>query len=194
MTTPDILAAVTPVVDVLERLAVRHHIGGSVASSVLGVARATLDVDLVADLRSEHISDFVVQLSDNYYVEEEMVRDAVRHRACFNVIHLATMLKVDIFVLKDRPYDRTAFERMTADTLEDKPNARTFFVASAEDTILNKLEWYRMGDGVSDRQWRDVIGVMKVQGRGLDFEYLRHWADELGILDILERALERSGI
>ncbi len=194
MTTSDILAAVTPVVDALDRIGVRNHIAGSVASSVLGVARATLDVDLVADLRSEHIAAFVGQLSGKFYVEEEMVRDAVRRRACFNVIHLATMLKVDVFVLKTRPYDLTAFDRMTADTLEDEPGARIFYVASAEDTILNKLEWYRMGDGVSDRQWRDVIGVMNVQGRGLDFEYLRRWADELEILDLLERAVEQSGL
>ncbi len=65
-------------------------------------------------------------------------------------------------------------------------------VASAEDTLLAKLEWYRMGGEVSERQWRDVLGALKVQAGALDLEYLHRWASELGVDDLLERALTQS--
>jgi hypothetical protein len=193
MSVPDILAAVTPVADAMVELGVAHYIGGSVASSVHGVPRATLDVDLVADLRLEHARGLAELLRASYYVDEDMIRDAIRRRACFNVIHLATMLKVDVFVVKDTPYDRQAFRRMLCDTLEDTPDARQFFVASPEDTILNKLDWYRLGGFVSERQWRDVLGVLKVQGTSLDRAYLSRWASELGLSDLLARALDEAG-
>jgi sugar/nucleoside kinase (ribokinase family) len=185
----DLLDALLPVVEAFERLRVRHHIGGSVASSALGVARATLDVDLVADLAGSQVSRFVAALEEDYYLDGDAVREAVERRASFNLIHLATMVKVDVFVLKDRPYDIEAFSRMRAEVLEEDEGARAFFLASAEDTILNKLEWYEMGGRVADRQWRDVIGVLKVQWGRLDLDYLRRWARTLGLLDLLERAI-----
>jgi hypothetical protein len=188
----DILDALTPVVEVFERLRVRHHIGGSVASSALGVARATLDVDLVADLARSQVAPFVAALEEDYYVDEAAVREAVDRRASFNLIHLATMVKVDVFVLKDRPYDVEAFSRMRSEVLEESDGARAFFLASAEDTILNKLDWYEMGGRVADRQWRDVLGVMKVQWGRLDLEYLRRWAKSLGLLDLLESAIREA--
>ena len=193
MIVSDILGAVRPVVDALDRLGVRHHVGGSVASSALGIARSTLDVDLVADLRSDHVDDLVLALERDYYIDGDMIRDAIRRRSCFNVIHLATMLKVDIFVLGQRPYDLIAFSRAAPVTLEEDPDARSYLLASAEDTILNKLEWYELGGRVSDRQWGDVLGVLRVRGHALDLTYLRHWADELGIAGLLERALVEAG-
>lgn len=189
MSRADLLDALLPVVEAFERLRVRHHIGGSVASSALGVARATLDVDLVADLAGSQVSRFVAALEEDYYLDGDAVREAVERRASFNLIHLATMVKVDVFVLKDRPYDIEAFSRMRAEVLEEDEGARAFFLASAEDTILNKLEWYEMGGRVADRQWRDVIGVLKVQWGRLDLDYLRRWARTLGLLDLLERAI-----
>jgi hypothetical protein len=192
MNQPDLLAATTPVVEALDALGVAYHIGGSVASSAQGLARTTLDVDLVADLRLEHVQPLVQRLIGSYYVDGEMIAEAIRRRACFNVIHLTTMLKVDVFVLKDRPYDRQAFGRRYADTLDDVAGARSFYLASAEDTVLNKLEWFKLGDEVSDRQWSDVQGVLRVQGRTLDLDYLRRWAVELDLSDLLQRALEEA--
>ena len=193
MKQPDLLAATTPVVEALEALGVAYHIGGSVASSAQGIARTTLDVDLIADIQFEHVQPLVQRLAEGYYVDGDMITEAIQRRACFNVIHLETMLKVDVFVLKDRSYDRQAFQRRYADTLEDVPGARIFYLASPEDTVLNKLEWYRMGDEVSERQWLDVLGVIKVQADSLDLGYLRRWAAQLDLADLLQRALDEAG-
>lgn len=103
------------------------------------------------------------------------------------------MLKVDVFVLKARAYDQQAFERASEHHLDPASSARAFLVSSAEDTILNKLEWYRLGSEIADRQWRDVLGVLQVQAVTLDFDYLRRWAAELGVPDLLERAIEQIG-
>jgi hypothetical protein len=186
--------ALEPVIDAFEALGISYHIGGSVASSAYGIARATLDVDIVADLREQHVRDLVGRLQGQYYIDEERVREAVRHRSSFNAIHLESMLKVDVFVLKGRPYDQIAFSRARKDTIEESENLRQFFLASPEDLILNKLEWYRQGGEVSERQWNDVVGVLKVQQQALDFKYLQHWAAELGLTALLRRALCESAL
>ena len=192
MTAPDILVALEPVAETFERLSVRYHVGGSVASSAQGVARATLDIDLVADLGESDVSGFVRDLEKEYYLDEQAIRDAVRRRSSFNLIHLETMMKIDVFVLKTRPYDREAFGRMIADTLREGDDARKFYLASPEDTILNKLEWFEMGNRVSQRQWRDVIGVMKVQKDRLDRAYMERWALEIGVLALLNEAFAEA--
>ena len=192
MSRSDIIVALSPVVDAFIRLGIRYHIGGSVASSAHGVPRATLDIDLVADLTQAAVRPFTEALRAEYYVDDQMISDAIKRCASFNLVHLDTMIKIDVFVLKGRAYDRQAFERMQADTLEEGEDARKFFLATPEDTILNKLEWYKLGGEVSDRQWRDVLGVLKVQQSSLDYEYMRHWAGDIGLSDLLERAIDRS--
>jgi len=191
---PDEPIAVTLlVIDALEALGVPYLIGGSLASAVHGVLRATMDTDLVADLRLEHAEPLARALSGTFYVDAESIREAVLHQSSFNVIHLETMFKVDVFVVKKRPFHRSQMERRIAQVIATDPE-RTAYVATAEDTILAKLEWYRMGGGVSERQWRDVLGVMKVQADRLDLAYLRQWAAQLNVLDLLERALTEAGI
>jgi hypothetical protein len=149
------------VVEALERLNVPYLIGGSLASALHGVARATLDTDIVAAIRLEHAEPFAQALSDAFYVEADAIRDAVRHQSSFNVIHWETMFKVDVFVAKPRPFDRAQFTRRVERVVATDP-PRTAYLASVEDTILAKLIWYRQGGEVSERQWRDVLGVLKV--------------------------------
>jgi hypothetical protein len=190
--TPDIQAAITPIVEVLEQLGVPYHIGGSVASSLYGLPRLTIDVDLVADLLIGHVRPLVKQLQTTYYIDEDMVRDAINRHSSFNVIHQDTILKVDIFIPKSRLFDQEELHRVQSKVLEGSD--RLFFVASPEGTILNKLEWYRMGGEVSDRQWNDILGVLKVQGTNLDMAYLQRWAVNLNVTDLLERAFVDAGL
>ena len=108
---PAVLAALTPVVEVLEHLGVRHHVGGSLASSAYGFPRATADVDLMAELVSEQVDAFVARLQDDFYVEPTTVSQAVERRQPFNLIHLDTMVKVDIFLPDARPFDQQELHR-----------------------------------------------------------------------------------
>ncbi|MFH1920052.1 MAG: hypothetical protein ABIP48_09225 [Planctomycetota bacterium] len=192
MQSSDTLAAVAPVVDALERLGVAYYLGGSVVSSAYGLARSTLDVDLVADLAQAHVEPLTESLASAYYVDAHMISDAIARKSCFNLIHLATMFKVDVFAVKDRPYDHVALRRIRKDTLALESTAAQFFLASPEDIVLNKLEWFRLGGEVSQRQWADVIGVLKVQGHTLDKAYLTQWASDLAIADLLEKAWGES--
>ena len=193
MTDPDLLAALAPVLRVLARLGVRHFVGGSIASSAHGVARASVDADVVAELAAAHVEPFVAALRESYYVPEERIRDAVARKASFNLIHLDTMLKVDVFVSKDRPFDRRAFERSRSAAIEGASGA-TLPVSSAEDVVLAKLEWYRRGGEVSERQWTDVLGVLQAGTGDLDLPYLRRGSAELGVDDLLTRALDEVGL
>ncbi|HSD29222.1 MAG TPA: hypothetical protein VLL75_18110 [Vicinamibacteria bacterium] len=188
MTAPDLLAALGPLLDTLRGLGVRHFVGGSIASSAHGVARASIDADVVAELRPTHVDRLLSSLRGPYYVPEARVRDAAVRRASFNLIHLETMLKVDVFVSRDRPFDRRALERAQPAPSEmagDGP----LTLASAEDVVLAKLEWFRRGGEVSERQWTDVRGVLQASGASLDRQYMQDGARELGLTDLLARAL-----
>jgi len=131
-------------------------------------------------------------LGDVFYADLEMICDAIHHHSSFNVIHLETMFKVDVFVAKPRAFDRSQLERRQLHLLSEDPEHRVF-VISAEDIILSKLEWYCIGGEVSDRQWRDVLGVLKVQGDRLDRDYIHRMAAELDVTDLVERAFEEAG-
>ena len=188
MAVHETILATAPVLDAFAQLGVRYYLGGSVASSAHGVARSTLDTDVVADLALEHVAPLVGMLRAAYYIHEPAVREAVLRRASFNVIHLATSFKVDVFILKSRLYDHEAMRRRQLAPLAPEDPSQEFFLATPEDVVLAKLEWYRLGDEVSERQWADVVGVMKVQRQALDREYLRRWAGEVGVTNLLARA------
>ncbi len=187
---PELWQALLPVVEALDALGVDYYVGGSVASSFTGIARATQDADLVADLRPAHALLLSAALEDAYYLSRERVTQAIRRRSSFNVIHLATMFKIDVFVMARSPYARRSMARRTS--LEIPEVGRPLDFSAPEDIVLNKLEWYRKGNEVSDRQWYDLQGVLRLQWEYLDFDYLHRWARELGLETLLERALSES--
>ena len=168
-----------------EALGVPWLVGGSVASSILGEPRATADVDLVADLRGRHVSALFAALVETYYIDEDATKAAVNTRGTFNVIQLASMTKVDIYCSADEPLGREELARRIFVDVE----GQRLPCASAEDIILQKLKWFVEGGGVSDRQWRDIRGVVRVQGSALDRAYLERHARSHGLLDLLHRAL-----
>jgi hypothetical protein len=193
MMTDPLSAALQPVAQVLEKLGVLYYVGGSVASMAHGEYRQTADVDIVAHLLPEHVKPLVAALESEYYVDEAMIVDSLKYRRSFNVMHLDTMFKVDVFPLKGRPYDAEAAGRRQREVLEIQPPLEVY-VASAEDILLAKLEWYRLGGGSSERQWRDILGICKMQFFDLDFEYLEKWSQEIKVGDLLERAFDEAGL
>ena len=194
MKTPDILQAIQPVALAFDKLSIPYYIGGSIASSAYGIARATMDVDFVADIGTDKVSSLKQLLAGEYYIDEEMIKDAIRRGTSFNLIHLETMIKVDVFIHQRQSYQEESLRRKRSDTLEDSEDAARFYFASPEDVILNKLQWYEKGNRVSERQWLDVMGVIKVQGTNLDVAYLRKWGQQLGLMDLLTEAFQEAGL
>jgi hypothetical protein len=174
---------------VFEKLGVPYLIGGSLASTLYGMVRSTQDSDIVAEMRLEHLQPFVSVLQDEFYVDEEMIVDSIQQYASFNIIHRETLFKVDVFIPRPRPFLQSQLVRAQRQTFTFENEVSAKF-ASPEDTILSKLEWYRMGGEVSERQWRDILGLLKTRAGELDLDYLRKWAHELKVNDLLERALK----
>jgi hypothetical protein len=173
----------------LDALGIAWLVGGSVASSILGEPRATADVDRVADLRGRHVSALFAALVDAYYIDADATAAAVRSRGAFNVIQLASMTKVDIYCSSDELLGREELARR----IFVEVDGQRVPCASPEDIILQKLLWFVAGGRVSDRQWRDIRGVVRVQGTALDRLYLERHASSHGVLDLLRTALEPGG-
>jgi hypothetical protein len=127
----------------------------------------------------------------DYYLSLSAVQEAVQHRSTFNIINTSTGFKVDVFVRKNQEFEESAMARRVSLELPDSPGQPLFF-HSPEDVILFKLNWYRMGNQTSGQQWSDVLGVVKVQGKQLDFDYLERWAKELNVSDLLARARQEA--
>jgi len=175
---------------VLEELDIRYLIGGSLASSISGEPRSTLDVDLVVDLSDDKVVAVVAALGEDFYSDTEGIRRAVREKSSANLIHLTTSIKVDLFVMGGSPVDEEQMARRQRLKVATNPD-RYLYVYTPEDILLQKLRWYRMGNEVSDRQWRDVLGIVVVQAEALDLVYLRRAARVLEVFDLLERALRQ---
>ncbi len=189
----DLFDVTFQVVQALEQAGAPCFVGGSLASSLYGIPRTTQDGDVVADLQFGHVAAFVAALEGAFYIDAEGIREAVRERSSFNVIHLGTMLKVDVFVLGKGAFAQQEMRRRQPYVFSEEPR-RAFAVASAEDVVLHKLYWYRLGGEVSDRQWRDVLGVMKMRAETLDRVYLERTAGPMGVADLLQRAYAEADL
>jgi hypothetical protein len=176
---------------VFEKLGVPDLIGGSLASTLHGMVRTPQDSDIVAEMRPEHIQPFVSAWEADFYVDQEMIAETIQRNSSFNIIHHDTMFKVDVFIPRPRPFLKSQLARARRQTFTLGKEVSAKF-ASPEDTILSKLEWYRMGGESADRQWRDILGVLKTKAGDIDLDYLHQWARELKVSDLLERALTQA--
>ena len=163
-----------------------YFIGGSLASSLQGEPRATNDVDVVVEMPLGLVRAFVRALGGDFEVDEQMLRETFLRGACCNIFYLPLLTKVDIFPLGASPFDRSEFARRQP--VEVRPSGERLVLKTPEDTVLRKLLWFREGGEVSDRQWRDVIQVLRVNAARLDAGYLETWARRLHITDLLDRA------
>lgn len=190
---PDASNAVERVLGVLDRLEIPYLVGGSVASSIFGHSRPTMDLDLVAELRPEQVEEFAAALHADFYVDPPSIQEALRRGRAFNLIHFASSFKIDIFPLRADEYSRVSFGRRRFEkSISFGPDPIECAVASPEDTILRKLEWYRSGGETSERQWQDLRGVLRTSGKILDLPYLRKWAEFLKVDDLLEELLNED--
>ncbi len=177
----------------LEKLGIPYAVAGSLASSLHGVPRATQDVDIVAAISRKHVEAFTAELKDEFYVDENMIYDAIANTSSFNIIHLNTMLKVDIFVTPQRGRPKEELERAKKQIIDESEGIQ-FSVLSAEDTIVSKLKRYRMGNETSSNQWNDVLGILRVQAENLNSECLKRAAEQLDVTDLLQRACAEAEI
>lgn len=182
--------AVERVLAILDRLEIPYLIGGSVASSVFGMSRPTMDVDFVVDLRPDQVDEFADALQGDFYADAEAIHQALRLGRAFNLIHYLSSFKVDMFPLKQDAYSQASFARRGfAQSRSFGPEPIECVLATAEDTLLRKLEWYRSGGETSERQWNDLRGILRVRGSHLDYAYMREWAKFLKVDDLLEKLL-----
>jgi hypothetical protein len=183
------LIALFQLISAFKAVGIDYVVVGSVASSVHGDYRASADVDVVAEISNQQIRPLVNALRDDFYIDDLSVSKALAKGRSFNVIHLAGIFKVDIF-LPSGPLSRQQLARREVHSVA--PDGQEIWIATAEDTMLAKLHWYRLGGEVSELQWRDVWGILGTQGARLDFDYLRLWAERVGVLDLLERVLKEN--
>lgn len=185
MTEDHPVALIRDVAARLDRLGIDYLVGGSIAASLHGELRVTQDVDLVVELDPDRANHLVRALEPDFYASREAAQEAVRDRRAFNAVHVESGWKVDFFVRGDAPFDLEEFRRRTRLDLGD--GGPPLIVKTPEDSVLRKLEWFRSGGGVSELQWRDVVGLLRHAGT-LDAPYLDRWAAELGVVDLLAKA------
>ena len=181
-------------VKALDEASIGYYVGGSIASSAYGIARATMEVDMILKLNPFQVQNFVYKLKNEYYIDVEMINDALINKTSFNILHLDSMLKIDFFILKDESYSLKSFERKIKNSLDDSDESIKIFLCSPEDIIISKLKWFNLSDETSERQWLDILGVIKVQKNNLDREYLKYWADQLDLLELLHKAFQQSEV
>lgn len=175
------------VVKRLDHLKIPYFLVGSFASSLHGFVRYTQDADLVADLHRAQVGEFLKTFAGDFYCDRRMIEQALDRGASFNIIHVSSAFKIDIFLAGRDGFKREELSRRQRLPLDVGGKVQAF-VQTAEDALLSKLDWYRKGGEVSENQWRDILGILKIQAGQLDEAYLRKWAVELGVADLLKRA------
>jgi hypothetical protein len=163
-----------------------YFVGGSLASSLQGEPRATNDIGFVISLPVGRIDTLRDALGVDFEVDTDMLRDAVLHARSANAFYLPVVTKVDFFGRGYEPFDESEFSRRRAVVVG--ASGESLVIKSAEDTVLRKLLWFREGGSVSEKQWRDIVGVLRVSGQTLDTAYLDSWARRLDLVDLLATA------
>jgi len=176
--------------DVLEEVLARLHeagipyaLTGSYASTYWGEPRSTHDIDFVVMLSAEQAGAFADSLGPTYYADPEAAREAPGQTGHFNVIHLDTGVKIDLWVVRDNPYDRERLARRVA----PEPERPLLVVLAPEDVILSKLQW--IAGGAGERHQRDILSIIRTRRPSLDVRHLRRWAARLGLSEALETLL-----
>jgi len=173
-------------VRLLDEAGIPYMATGSTSSGIHGHPRATQDTDIVIDPSEDQLESFLILLGQDYYVSRDAALDALSRRAMFNIIHLEGGRKADLIIRKDRTFSREEFSRRCQIDVE----GQVLSVAAPEDIILSKLEWMKGRE--SDVQYSDALGVAVAQWGSLDLEYLRKWAGQLGVEDMLAHLLKEA--
>jgi len=179
--------------DVLDELKIEYAIGGSIASSLYGNVRFTQDADITVKEFRGVVDRFYDLLKDDFYLSREAMVQALDSCGSFNAIHLETSFKIDVFIQGRSEFEKQLLARRKRIRLSDSLEKR-FCVVSPEDIVLLKLRWYARSGCVSDRQWDDILGVLRVQGDSLDFQYLKVWSRKLRVDKLLQRAISEARV
>jgi len=184
------LDLVHQVAQILDDLDIPYALGGSMASSLFGEPRSTVDVDIAIRLATDRADAFLERAEAEFYVPVDAARAAVEAQTSFNLLDTKCGLKVDLFVLGEGPLDRMQIDRRIKVAIPGIDGG--IWVTSPEVQVLRKLDWYLKGGSVSDRQWRDVVGILRTT-RALDTGYLLEAARTIGLHDLLAVALDQAG-
>jgi hypothetical protein len=190
VTPIDPIAIAADVAAILEDLGIRYVIGGSVASSLMGEPRSTLDLDLMLEAGETLVRRLSTRLKEAYYVDEQDAVESFARGSSFNAIHFATSIKVDFFPAEHFAAIQLDRRRSVVVRTDLPP----LYFYAPEDLIVRKLMWFRAGAESSAHQWRDVIGLLKTTGRDLDWAYLKSAAAERDVADLLRSASTAAGI
>ncbi len=177
---------------VFSRCGLRHALGGGLASTIYGEMRLTLDADFAVALPPLAVDRFVRTASSAFHLDADEAREAARDMRMFSMTHKMDLLKIDVHVVPDTGHHKAEFDRARWIQIGNGPGDEVL-VATAEDVLLQKLMWFRKGGEESQRQWRDVCGILKARSRNLDLGYLRGWAEQQGTRDLFERAWMETG-
>ena len=190
MSDPDVLSVAFQCAEAMERAQVPYFLGGSLASSLQGEPRATNDIDFVVDLRAAQVQPLMDALGPDFDVDEEALREAVSRRSSWNIFHVPSVIKVDLFMLRPGPFDEMEFARRRR--IVFPPDGRGLYIKSPEDSVLRKLLWFRDGGEASSSQWRDIVQVLRIAAGNLDTAYVDEWAGRLGVAPLLAKAREAA--